>query len=207
MSRGVLVTFGSWKKKHFLVEVTHVTSWLSWSGPRESAHLFLLPVGKLRLGERTRISLGHRLSGRARLTPHRHFLLHPNLMAGSGQCEDGMSYVGDRVYGKVRGDTWAGRQGVSPGLVGPPPVSDMGSRFSYLGRLRDKHHLQDGAWVSLAAQMVKNLPAMQKTQETRAQSLGWGDPLKKGMALQSGILAWRIPWTEEPDWLQRVGHD
>ena len=40
-------------------------------------------------------------------------------MASSGQCEVGMSYVGDRVYGKVRGDTWAGRQDVSPGLVGP----------------------------------------------------------------------------------------
>ena len=58
-----------------------------------------------------------------------------------------------------------------------------------------------------AAQMVKNLPAMQKKQETRVRSLGWGDPLKKGMALHSDILAWRIPWTEEPDWLQRVGHD
>ena len=62
-------------------------------------------------------------------------------MASNGQCEDGVSYVGDRVYGKVRGDTWAGRQGVLPGLVGPPPLSDMGSCFAYLGRLRDKHHL------------------------------------------------------------------
>ena len=62
------------------------------------------------------------------------------------------------------------------------------------------------------AQMVKNLPATQKTQETRVRSLVWGDPLKKGMALHSGILAWRIPWTEEPGRLQstgpqRVGHD
>ena len=46
-----------------------------------------------------------------------------------------------------------------------------------------------------AAQMVKNLPA---TQETRVQSLGWEDPLEKGMATHSSILAWRIPWTEEP---------
>jgi len=43
--------------------------------------------------------------------------------------------------------------------------------------------------------MVKNLPAMQ---ETRVQSLGWEDPLEKGMATHSSILAWRIPWTGEP---------
>ena len=43
--------------------------------------------------------------------------------------------------------------------------------------------------------MVKNLPAMQ---ETWVQSLGWKDPLEKRMAIDSSILAWRIPWTEEP---------
>ena len=48
---------------------------------------------------------------------------------------------------------------------------------------------------SLVAQMVKNLPVMQ---ETWVRSLGWEDPLEKGMATQSSILAWRIPWTEEP---------
>ena len=57
--------------------------------------------------------------------------------------------------------------------------------------------------------MVKNLPAMQ---ETRVRSLGWADPLEKGMATHSSILAWRIPWTGEPSRLQsmgsqRVGHD
>ena len=50
-------------------------------------------------------------------------------------------------------------------------------------------------WASLMAQTVKNLPAMQ---ETQVQSLGWEDPLEKGMATHSSILAWRIPWTEEP---------
>ena len=45
---------------------------------------------------------------------------------------------------------------------------------------------------SLVAQLVKNLPAMQ---ETWVQSLGWEDPLEKGMATHSSILAWRIPWT------------
>ena len=58
-------------------------------------------------------------------------------------------------------------------------------------------------------QMVKNLPARQ---ETQVQSLGWEDPLEKGMATHSSILAWRIPRTEEPGGLQsmelqRVRHD
>ena len=59
------------------------------------------------------------------------------------------------------------------------------------------------------AQTVKNLPAVQ---ETQVRSLGWEDPLEKGMATHSSILAWRIPWTEEPGRLQsmesqRVRHD
>ena len=62
---------------------------------------------------------------------------------------------------------------------------------------------------SLVAQPVKNLPAMK---ETRVQSLGWEDPLEEEMATHSSILAWGIPWTEEPGGLQsmqsrRVGHD
>ena len=52
------------------------------------------------------------------------------------------------------------------------------------------------------AQTVKNLPAVW---ETLVHSLGWEDPLEKGMATQSSILAWRIPWTEEADGLQSVG--
>ena len=57
--------------------------------------------------------------------------------------------------------------------------------------------------------MVKNLPALQ---ETWVQSLGWEDPLEKGMAIHVSILAWRIPWTREPGGLQsmglqKVGHD
>ena len=52
------------------------------------------------------------------------------------------------------------------------------------------------------AQMVKNPPAME---ETRVQSLGWEDPLEKGMAAVSSILAWRIPWREEPGGLQSMG--
>jgi len=45
--------------------------------------------------------------------------------------------------------------------------------------------------------VVKNLPAIQETQETWVQSLGQENPLEKGMATHSSILAWRIPWTEE----------
>ena len=55
------------------------------------------------------------------------------------------------------------------------------------------------------AQWGKNLPAMQKTQETGVQSLCWQDPLEEGMATHSRILAWRIPGTEEPGGLQSVG--
>ena len=54
------------------------------------------------------------------------------------------------------------------------------------------------------AQMVKNPPAMQKTQ---VQSLGQEDPLEKGMATHSSILAWKIPWTEEPDGLLLMGSE
>ena len=62
---------------------------------------------------------------------------------------------------------------------------------------------------SLVARLAKSLPAMQ---ETRIQSLGREDSLEKKMATHSSILAWRIPWTEEPGGLQsmvsqRVGHD
>ena len=63
--------------------------------------------------------------------------------------------------------------------------------------------------ASLVAQTVRNLPAVL---ETLVQSLGWEDPLEKGMAPHYNILAWQIPWTEEPGGLQsmgfqRVGHD
>ena len=56
--------------------------------------------------------------------------------------------------------------------------------------------------ASLVAQMVKNLPAMQKTQ---VWTLSQEDPLQKEMATHSSVLAWRIPWTEEPGGLQSIG--
>ena len=85
---------------------------------------------------------------------------------------------------------------VSPALkVDSLPTEPMGKPTRYL--------------ESLVAQRVKRLPAMQ---ETRVRSLGREDPLEKEMATHSSILAWRIPWTEEPGGLQstgsqRVGHD
>ena len=67
----------------------------------------------------------------------------------------------------------------------------------------------DTFWASLVAQMVKKMPAVQ---ESQVQSLGGEDPLEKGMTTHLSILAWRIPWTEEPGGLQsmrsqRVGHN
>ena len=65
------------------------------------------------------------------------------------------------------------------------------------------------SWAPLVAQMVENPPSMR---ETWVRSLGWEDPLEKGMATHTSIVAWRIPWTEEPGRpqsmeLQSVGHN
>ena len=88
----------------------------------------------------------------------------------------------------------AGDPGSTPGL-GRSPGEGIGYLLQY-------------SWASLVAQMVKNLPVMR---ETWVPSVGWEDPLEEGMAPHSSILAWRIPWTEEPGGLQsmgsqRVGH-
>ena len=67
----------------------------------------------------------------------------------------------------------------------------------------------NNVWVSLMAQIVKNLPAMW---ETWVRSLGWEDPLEKEMATHTSIFAWKMWWTEEsvrlqtPGW-QRIRHD
>ena len=58
---------------------------------------------------------------------------------------------------------------------------------------------------SLGGLAVKNLPVMQETQETQVQSLGWEDALEKGMAILFSLLAWRIPWTEEPGGATVIG--
>ena len=82
------------------------------------------------------------------------------------------------------------------------------TQATYLALVQAWGVLQAGK-ASPVAHTVKNLPARQ---ETQVQSLGQEDPLEKGMATHSSVLAWRIPWTEESGrlWfmeLQRVGHD
>ena len=60
------------------------------------------------------------------------------------------------------------------------------------------------SWASLVAQLVKNLPTMR---DTWVRSLGWEDPLEKGKATHSSILAWRSPWTVLSMELERVRHN
>ena len=72
----------------------------------------------------------------------------------------------------------------------------------YLVYTRNLSFSKYNKWASQVAQSVKTLPAMQ---ETWAQFLGREDPLEKDMATHSSILAWRIPWTEEPGRLQSAG--
>ena len=76
------------------------------------------------------------------------------------------------------------------------------NRLFYAGHMLHLHLYLFHFKVSLLAQMVKNLPAIW---ETQVQSLGHEDPLEKGMAIHSSILAWRIPGTEEPGGLQSLG--
>ena len=71
---------------------------------------------------------------------------------------------------------------------GSSPEEGIGYPFQY-------------SWASLVPQLVKNPPAMR---ETWFRSLSWEDPLEKEMATNSSILAWEIPWTEEPGRLQSM---
>ena len=84
----------------------------------------------------------------------------------------------------------AGDSGLIPGL-GISTGEGIGYPFQY-------------SWASPVAQLVENLPAML---ETWVQSLDWEDPLEKGKATHSSILAWRIPWTLQSMESQRVRHD
>ena len=89
----------------------------------------------------------------------------------------------------------------------PGRLQSMGSQsWTQLKQFSTHVHMQ---WTSLVAQTVKSLPIMR---ETWVQSLGREDPLEKEMATHSSILAWKIPWMEEPGRLQsmgwqRVGHN
>ena len=91
--------------------------------------------------------------------------------------------------------------------VGKESICDAGDPDSIPGSRRSAgegtgYPLQH-SWASLVAQLVKNPPAMW---ETWVLFLGWEDPLEKGKATHSSILAWRIPWTKSMG-SQRVGHD
>ena len=73
--------------------------------------------------------------------------------------------------------------------------------FKYI---QSKHNSVMNPCISCGS-VVKNPPSVQETQEMWARSLGWEDPLEKKMATHSSILAWKIPWTEEPGGLQSMG--
>jgi len=66
-------------------------------------------------------------------------------------------------------------------------------------------HQEGTDWGFPHDSVVKNLPAMQELQEIFVRFLGGEYPLEEGMAIHSSILAWRIPWTEEPGGLQSIG--
>ena len=83
----------------------------------------------------------------------------------------------------------------SPGSLGPLPVLSLQCSDLY-------YCVPPFSGASLVAQMVKSLPAMW---ETQIKSQGWEDLLEKEMASRSSILAWKIPWTEEPGGLQSMG--
>ena len=103
---------------------------------------------------------------------------------------------GSTVHRILQAKSWSGSPCPPPGDLPNPgiePVSLMslalaGGFFT--------------TWASLIAHLVKNLPTMQ---ETQVQSLGQEGPVEEEMATHSSILAWRIPWTEEPDGLQSIG--
>ena len=103
---------------------------------------------------------------------------------------------------------WGGTRGFPGGSAGKEPTCKAGDPSLIPGSGRSAgegigYPLQY-SWASLVAQLVKNPPAMR---ETWVRSLCWEDPLEKGTATHSGILAWRIPQTVKSMGLQRVRHD
>ena len=113
------------------------------------------------------------------------------------------------VSRSLRGDSgFTGSKGFPGSSVGKESTCNAGDPGSIPGSRRSPgegigYPLQY-SWASLVAQLVKNPSAMQ---ETWVQFLGWEDPLEKGKATHSSILAWRIPWTIQSMESQRVGHN
>ena len=77
--------------------------------------------------------------------------------------------------------------------------SDITLYIHVIFHIHIKHYIY--MYIFVVTQMVKNLPTMQ---ETQVQSLSWEDPLEKGISINSSILAWEIPWIEEPGRLQSM---
>ena len=80
---------------------------------------------------------------------------------------------------------------------------DLGNLYLFIILSSSRKNLRQLPFfrASLVARRIKHRPAMQ---ETRVRSLGWEDPLEKEMATHSSILAWRVPWAEEPGGLQSI---
>ena len=106
--------------------------------------------------------------------------------------------------GFSRQEYWNGLPFPSPG-----DLPDPGTKLDSLAWEAGDCLPSEPPWTSLVAQTVKGLPTMW---ETQVRFLGWEDPLEKEMATHSSIIAWKIPWMEEPGRLQymgsqRVGHN
>ena len=129
---------------------------------------------------------------------------------------NGVSWWG--VFGVVGRDLFFGLAGSCSWLLGVSPLRNFIKLCIHLMCLYIKCKLKQTSslknndeskkkkkrnWASLVAQMVKSLPPAMR--ETWFWFLGWEDPLEKGMATYSSILAWRITWTEEPGRLQSTG--
>ena len=113
-----------------------------------------------------------------------------------------------RTHAQERGVVWAGVHCFLEGSAGKESICNAGDPGSIPGwggfPGEGRGYPLQYSWASLVAQLVKNLPAIQ---ETLVQFLGQEDPLAKGEATYSIILAWRISWTVESMGSQRVGHD
>ena len=113
----------------------------------------------------------------------------PDLVGRNKQCLSLTGGFPDSSVGKESACN-AGDPGSIP-RSGRPAGEEIGYPLQY-------------SWASPVAQLAKNLPALQ---EIWIRSLGWQDPLEKGKAAHSSILAWRIPWTVQPMGSQIGGHD
>ena len=111
--------------------------------------------------------------------------------------EGEMHNLGDR---KSKKENKLGSLGEATNLTSFPALP--ANHFEFSLTVWEVGEERDGFLSSLVAQLVKNRPAMQ---ETQVRSLGWEDLLEKEMAIHSSILAWKIPWTEEPGGLQSMG--